>query len=297
MTRAELVVRRPGLLTTVQDAGRPGAAHLGVSPSGALDQAALRLANRLVGNPQDAAALETTLLGADVRLTAGRWVAVTGAGCDVAVSGRPADGDRPLYVAPGATLSVGPARWGVRSYVAVGGGIAVEPVLGSRSTDTLSRIGPPPLTEGDVLPLGDVRGAPAAVDVVPRSAVTGTVDVRLVPGPRDATLTAAALRTLVTHPYEVTDHSDRVGARLAGPPLERSGDQAVPSEGIALGSVQVPRDGLPLVFLADHPTTGGYPVVAVVHPADLWIVAQSRPGTALRFRWHPRPAAPGATGP
>ena len=288
----QLVVLRPGLLTTVQDAGRPGAAHLGVSPSGAVDPASLRLANRLVGNPQDAAALETTLLGADVRLTAGRWVAVTGAGCDVAVDGRPAADARPLYVTAGATLSVGPARWGVRSYLAVGGGIAVEPVLGSRATDTLSHIGPPPLAAGDRLPLGDVPGVPAAADVVPRSAVTGTVDVRLVPGPRDSALTPAALRTLVTHPYRVTDHSDRVGARLTGPALERSGGESVPSEGIVLGSVQVPPNGLPLVFLADHPTTGGYPVVAVVHPADLWLVAQARPGTALRFRRHPRPAAP-----
>jgi biotin-dependent carboxylase-like uncharacterized protein len=290
------VVARAGLLTTVQDLGRHGAAHLGVSPAGAADPASLRLANRLVGNPEAAAGLETTLLGADVRLTAARWVAVTGAGCEVAirVDGRdhPTDADRPRYLRAGATLSIGPARWGVRSYLAVSGGIAVEPTLGSRSTDTLSRLGPPPLKDGDVLPLGDPGGEPAAVDVVPRPSVPAAVDVRLVRGPRDRALTDAALRTLTGRTYQVTPESDRVGVRLDGPPLERSGDAAVPSEGIVLGAVQVPPSGLPLVFLADHPTTGGYPVVAVVHPADLWLVAQSRPGTSIRFHWHARPPRP-----
>jgi allophanate hydrolase subunit 2 len=108
-------------------------------------------------------------------------------------------------------------------------------------------------------------------------------------GPRDRSFTAAALRTLVSRTYQVTPESDRVGARLAGPRLERAGPDAVPSEGVVLGAVQVPLSGRPVVFLADHPTTGGYPVVAVVHPDDLWRVAQSPPGTAIRFHWHPLP--------
>jgi biotin-dependent carboxylase-like uncharacterized protein len=286
-----LVVVRPGPLTTVQDLGRPGLAHLAVSRSGAADPASLRLANRLVGNPEGNAGLETTALGADVRLGSGRWVAVTGATCDVTVDGRPADADRPLYVPAGAVLSLGPARHGLRTYVAVAGGLAVEPVLGSRATDTLSGIGPPPPAAGDVLPLGPPRGEPAWVDVVPRAVPSGAADVRLVPGPRDDRITAGARRTLVEEPYVVTADADRVGVRLDGPPLERATDAALASEGIVTGAVQVPPNGRPLVFLADHPTTGGYPVVGVVHPADLWLLAQARPGTAVRFHRHPRPAA------
>jgi biotin-dependent carboxylase-like uncharacterized protein len=286
-TAAALVVERAGPLTTVQDLGRPGLAHLGVPRSGAADAAALRLANRLVGNPETAAGLETTMLGADVRLTAGRWVAVTGADCEVRVDGRAAGTHAPRYVPPGGRLEIGPALRGLRSYLAVGGGIGVEPVLGSRSTDTLSGIGPQRPAEGAVLPLGEPARVPAPVDIAPRPGLPDVGDVRLLPGPRHDRFTPAALRTLTREPYTVSADGDRVGVRLDGPALERSDPAGLPSEGVVLGAVQVPAGGRPLVFLADHPTTGGYPVVAVVHPDDLWQVAQARPGTRLRFRWYP----------
>jgi biotin-dependent carboxylase-like uncharacterized protein len=283
---AGLDVVRAGRLTTVQDLGRPGLAHLAVSRSGAADPVSLRLANRLAGNPEAAAGLETTLLGADVRLDGtGRWVAVTGAECDVRIDGHLVDANRAVYLAAGAVLSAGTAARGLRSYVAVAGGIHVEPVLGSRSTDVLNGIGPDPVTEGVRLPLGPVTGSPPAVDVVPGLSFPDRLRVRIIPGPRDAWFTVASLAHLVETDYEVTGESDRVGVRLAGPALERARADALPSEGMVLGSVQVPTSGRPIVFLADHPTTGGYPVVAVVHPGDLPLIAQARPGSRIAFHW------------
>lgn len=283
---SELLVTRPGPLTTVQDLGRPGLAHLAVCRSGAADAVSLRLANRLVGNPEGAAGLETTLLGAAVRLRgpgSGRWVAVTGAECEVRVDGRPADTNRAVRLPAGAELDIGAATRGLRSYLAVAGGVLAEPVLGSRSRDTLNDLGPAPLAAGTSLALG-VPGEPAAADAVPGVPLAPVVVVRLIPGPRHDWFTAASRARLVAAPYEVTGHSDRVGVRLAGPALERARPGALPSEGIVLGAVQVPDNGRPLVFLADHPTTGGYPVVGVVHPGDLPAVAQARPGTQIRFR-------------
>jgi len=282
----DLEVRRAGLRSTVQDLGRPGYADLGVPRSGAADAGSLRLANRLVGNPEEFAGIETTLLGVDLDFHSGRWVAVTGAVCPVTIDGRAADPCRPQYVPAGATLRIGTATRGVRSYVAVAGGIAVAPVLASRSTDTLSGIGPPPLADAMRLPLGPPGGQPSAVDIAPRPMLPPTARVRLVPGPRDDRFTEASLRALTTTTYRVTVDSDRIGVRLRGAALAGRHPGGLPSEGVALGAVQVPPDGQPLVFLADHPTTGGYPVVGVVHPADLWQVAQAAPGTAVRFSWH-----------
>jgi biotin-dependent carboxylase-like uncharacterized protein len=284
-----LVAVRPGLLTTVQDLGRPGFAHLAVPPSGAADPVSLRLANRLVGNREGAAALETTLLGVEIRLegdgeSGGRWVAVTGAEADVRIDGRAVDANRALYLATGSVLSVGPATRGLRSYIAVAGGVAVEPVLGSRSTDVLNGIGPAPLTTGSRLPLGRPVAPPPGVDVVPGRPLPDVTRVRLIPGPRQDWFTAEAWAVLLSARYQVTNESDRVGVRLDGPALARANTAALPSEGMVLGSVQVPTDGQPIIFLADHPTTGGYPVIAVVHPADLPLVAQARPGSRLYFR-------------
>ncbi|MCP2328101.1 biotin-dependent carboxylase-like uncharacterized protein [Hamadaea flava] len=276
-------VLRPGLLSTIQDLGRTGLASLAVPRSGAADRTALRLANRLVGNPEGLAGIETTLLGVDLRFTEARWVAVTGALCPVRVDGRPSTMDRPVHIPAGGVLSLGAAAEGVRSYLAVAGGIAVEPVLGSRSTDTMSGLGPPRLAAGDLLPLGTPLGVPAEVDWAPRSPAPATALVRLLPGPRDDWFELTALVE-----YAVDPASDRVGVRLRGPALARVRDGELPSEGMLPGAVQVPPDGQPVIMLADHPTTGGYPVVGVVHPDDLSLVAQARPGTAIRFAVSPR---------
>ncbi|MER5993694.1 biotin-dependent carboxyltransferase family protein [Streptomyces viridosporus] len=283
MTDRALAVVRAGALTTVQDRGRPGHAHLGVPRSGALDGPAAALANRLAGNPPDAAVLETTLDGCALRPRSTAVMAVTGAPCPVTVDGRPAAWGAPVRVRAGSVLDVGAAAPGVRAYVAVSGGIAVEPVLGSRSTDLLSGLGPAPLTDGAVLPLGTVRGLPARVDVAPQPAPPDELVLRVTPGPRDDWFTPEAVRVLTSRAYRVSPASNRIGLRTTGPALERARPDELPSEGMVLGAVQVPPDGRPVVFLADHPTTGGYPVIAVVRPADLPAAAQAAPGTPVRF--------------
>ncbi|MFJ5140035.1 biotin-dependent carboxyltransferase family protein [Streptomyces sp. NPDC088707] len=289
MTDRAVVVVRAGALTTVQDLGRAGYAHLGVPRSGALDPAAVRRANRLVGNPETAAVLETTVDGCALRPRCAVTVAVGGAPCPVRVDGRPAAWGTAVRVPAGSVLDIGTATRGLRAYAAISGGIEVEPVLGSRSTDLLSGLGPPPVAEETVLPLGPDTGTATAtavrgsVDAPPWPGPPAELVLRVRLGPRDDWFTPAALRTLVTRAYRVSSAGNRIGLRLDGPALERSLHGELASEGMVLGAVQVPPDGRPVVFLADHPTTGGYPVVGVVREADLGAVAQAVPGTPVRF--------------
>ncbi|MFI1368567.1 biotin-dependent carboxyltransferase family protein [Streptomyces griseochromogenes] len=283
MTDRALVVVRAGALTTVQDLGRPGYAHLGVPRSGALDPHAAALVNRLAGNAPDAAVLETTVNGCALRPRSAVTVAVGGAPCPVAVGGRPAAWGAPVVVPAGELLEVGTAVAGVRAYVAVSGGIAVAPVLGSRATDLLSGLGPAPLADGTVLPLGAPAGPPARVDSAPQPRPPAELVLQVALGPRDNWFTARAVRDLTTRAYRVSSASNRIGLRTEGPALERARPGELPSEGMVLGAVQVPPDGRPVVFLADHPTTGGYPVIAVVRTADLSAAAQAVPGTPVRF--------------
>ena len=260
-------VVRAGALTTVQDLGRAGWAHLGVPRSGALDAPALVAANRLVGNPDGAAGLEITVTGCVLRFHVPATLALAGAPAAATLEGD--------------VLRVGPARGGVRTYLAVGGGIAVPPVLGSRATDTLSGLGPAPLRDGDHLPVGPGRSA--ALSIVDATRPVPDLVVPIRPGPRADWFAPRALETLSGTPYTVSPVSNRIGVRLAGESLPRVVASELPSEGIVLGSVQVPANGQPLVFLADHPTTGGYPVIAVVEPAGLPLLAQARPGATVRF--------------
>lgn len=277
-----LVVLDAGVLTTVQDRGRRGYAHLGVPRAGALDAPSAALANRLVGNEPDAAVLETALAGVTVRTTRATTLAITGADCDVRVDGRPAALDAALSLRAGSVVAVGPARSGVRSYLAVAGGIAVDPVLGSRSTDTLAWVGPPRVRTGTELPVGPAAGPPATVDVAvrrPRDAV-----LHLTPGPRDAWVGDRGWADLDGASYAVAGDSNRIGLRLVGEPVARVDRGELASEGVVLGAVQLPPSGQPLVFLHDHPVTGGYPVIAVVDEADLAVCAQLRPGEAVVLR-------------
>ncbi|MFD4273205.1 biotin-dependent carboxyltransferase family protein [Streptomyces cyaneofuscatus] len=278
-----LHVVRAGALTTVQDAGRPGWAHLGVGRAGALDAPAARLANRLLGNPPGAALLETTVTGCAVRPDRTVVAVVGGAGSRVTVDGHPVAWGAPVRVPAGAVLDVGPALDGVRGYLAFAGGLEPEPVLGSRSADLLSGLGPAPLSDGDTLPLGAEPAAGPPQGPTPWPGAPAELVLPLHLGPRHAWFTAAALRTLTTAVYRVSPHSNRIGLRTEGPALERARDGELPSEGMVLGAVQVPPDGRPVVFLNDHPTTGGYPVVGVVPETALAGAAQAVPGTRLRF--------------
>ena len=277
-----LRVLDPGVLTTGPDDGRPGLAHLGVPRSGWLDPRAARLANRLVGNDEDEAVLENVLGGLSLRCDGAMTVAVTGAGCAVTVDGSGAAFGAAVSVPAGARLRLGTPARGLRTYLAVGGGLRVPEVLGSRSTDTLSGLGPAPLAEGDALALGPSYSFPSGAEAWPDVPDRVTV-LRCRPGPRADWCAPDLAERLAAATYEVGADSDRVGLRLAGPAVERVRTDELPSEGMVLGSVQVPPDGQPVVFLRDHPVTGGYPVPCVVEPDDLSRCAQLRPGDLVRL--------------
>jgi biotin-dependent carboxylase-like uncharacterized protein len=265
-----------GLLTTVQDRGRPGWAHLGVPPSGAADPRALELGNRIVGNDADAAALEATLSGPRLRFREAAVCALTGAETDAV------EVNQPFEIGAGEVLELGGFLNGVRAYVSVRGGIDVEPVLGSRSTDLLSGLGPPQLSEGDVLPIGrEPTTTPQDVEAPPP--LPAEPILRLLPGPRDDWFAPSALELLAAGPWRVSPSSNRVGVRLEGPRIERVRDEELLSEGVVTGALQVPPSGQPILLLNDHPTTGGYPVLGVVHAGDLPLVGQLRPGQRLSF--------------
>jgi KipI family sensor histidine kinase inhibitor len=313
-TRAEagLVVVRPGLQTTVQDTGRPGRAALGVSPAGALDRGALRRANRMAGNAPDAAGLEVLLGGLELRAERDQVLAVTGArvplritqpdgaqGHDPATQGhepspgRDAPLDAPFALLAGETLIVGSPARGLRTYLAVRGGLEVDRVLGSASTDTLSGIGPAPLAAGDTLAVAPTRGAHVVgLSEVPPELPdpTAPTALRVLTGPRQDWFTDASVRAFFEQEWTVTAQSNRVGVRLDGAPLERARSGELTSEGTARGAVQVPASGLPVLFLADAPVTGGYPVIGVVVSADLDLAAQLPPGARVRFVPVPGPA-------
>jgi biotin-dependent carboxylase-like uncharacterized protein len=294
-----IVVEEAGLRTTVQDLGRPGLGHLGVPTSGAADRFSLRLANLLVGNADGAAALETTLVGPSLRFETAAVVAVTGAPVPITLDGADVPAGVSFLARRGQLLRVGRAGEGVRSYLAVAGGIDAKIVLGSRSTDTLSGLGPAVLRAGDVLRLESVPADagfaqarppyPAVVGRrVPASVLAGVLPtglraVRVVPNPARDWFSRDATALLYRGEFTVSPASDRVGVRLSGPRLERTRAGEAATEGVVTGSIQVPPDGLPIVLLADHAVTGGYPVIAVVACVDVSLIAQARPGTTLRF--------------
>ena len=288
-----LRVRAAGLLTLFQDPGRHGQAGQGVAASGAMDQGALREANRLVGNPAATACLETTYGGLSLAVQGRAELAVTGA--DAALTVRGADGRswlapacQPFALDDGDVLTIGEPRAGLRCYVAVRGGFDVEPVLGSCATDTLAHVGPPAVATGDFLPLrpparGSIVGAPLPRPfALPAAGQTVVLDV--VMGPRTDWFTDAAIQTLSEQLWDVTPQSNRVGIRLAGEqPLSRARQGELPSEGTSLGAIQVPPNGQPVLFLADHPLTGGYPVIAAVASHHLDLAGQIPIGARVRF--------------
>ena len=277
-----LAVEASGPFTTVQDLGRHGLAHLGVPRSGAADRASLRLANRLVGNPEGNAGLE--VLGGGLRLTAmgDAVVAVTGARCPVHVDGRPQGPEVSLQLRAGDSLRLGTVTAGVRVYVSVRGGLDVPEVLGSRSYDQLGDFGPMPLRAGDLLAIGDAAAGPACWEPVPVPAPASSVTLRVLAGPRVDWLTGG-VASLTRATWRVADTSNRSGLRLIGPSLDRRVGELA-SEGLLPGAVQVPADGQPILLGPDAGVTGGYPVVAVVLDADLDLAGQLAPGATLRFR-------------
>ncbi|MEY2416885.1 MAG: hypothetical protein QOH53_2219 [Ilumatobacteraceae bacterium] len=270
-----------GIGSSFQDLGRPGSSHLGVGRSGAADRPSHCLANRLVGNGESAATIETCG-GLSVRFDQPAVIAVTGAQGTIDVRHGHAMGVNGVEHLPaGAELTLRAPAEGMRYYLAVRGGLDVEPVLGSCSFDTLAGLGPP-LRTGDRIAIGVDPRTPITTDLgvrQPRSTL-----IHLSEGPRHDWFTTESWRTLTTEPYVVSPSGNRVGARLSGPVLERVAVRELLSEGLVEGSIQVPPDGQPIVMLADHPVTGGYPVIAVVAAYDLPSIVQARPGATLRFR-------------
>jgi len=282
-----MTIVRTGPMTMLKDRGRIGHAALGVAPSGAADRSAYERANRLVGNPPDAAVLECTLGGLRVRFDGPAVVVLTGTDAVLTVGGGRADCEHVVQVPAGSEVVVGTPRRGLRSYFAVRSGFDVPPVLGSRSTDHLSGVGPPRPAAGDELPIGPAAavapdpGAVADPATLPPAQDPIVLEVDL--GPRDDWFTAEAVTAFLDGDYTVTPAGNAVGLRLDGPALTRRRTGELPSEGVVRGSVQVPPDGRPIVFQADHPVTGGYPVIAVLTPAVADRAAQLRPGRRVRF--------------
>ena len=287
MTR-KLEVLATGALALLEDLGRPGLAATGVGRSGAADRAALRLANRLVANAEDAAGIEVVFGGLAVRAHGLLTVALAGAPAPADVDGTPVGHHTLIVLRTGQVLRLGTPPTGLRTYLAVRGGIAVDPVLGSCSTDILSGLGPEKLAPGAVLPVAQEPDALPLIDIAPVGVPPGgEVVLRAVLGPRADFF--ADPRALARTTWTASSRSDRVGMRLEGDGLERAGSDELPSEGIVRGSIQVPPGGEPVLFLADHPVTGGYPVVAVVLDADADRAAQVRPGQRIRFVLVPPP--------
>ncbi|WP_353649207.1 5-oxoprolinase subunit PxpB [Nakamurella sp. A5-74] len=300
-----LIVERPGARTLLQDGGRDDVAALGVSGSGALDLPAMRLANRLVGNPGDTAVLE--ILFGRFRAVARGSVVVAATGAPVPIIVARADDRgtteisdcRPIALQDGDLLTLGGPFSGARTMLAVRGGFDVAPVLGSLSRDTLAGLGPAPIARGDVLAVRSAAAArsgsapePVGWQEFPRDQITVPIDL----GPRDDWFDDASIARLLGAPWTVTTSADRVGIRLAGAhPLARIDAAELPSECVVTGSIQVPPDGQPILFLADHPLTGGYPVIGVVRRAALAALAQVTPGMTIRFALAgPHPPLPDA---
>jgi biotin-dependent carboxylase-like uncharacterized protein len=279
MTRA-VTVLATGPLTTVQDEGRRGLAALGIGRSGACDRSSYRLANRLLGNPWGAAVLEVTFGGLALRAEHDLLLVTTGARCAGSFAH-----NAPANLAAGAELRLGAPATGLRTYVAIRGGIEVDSVLGSRSTDILAGLGPPVVSPGHLLPLGSAQLPMPGVDVAPLAEPEGgEVTVHVLPGPRLDWFTPEAWTTLTGQSYTVTNDSNRIGLRLDGAPLERAPRGELPSEGLVRGALQIPPSGTPVLFLADHPVTGGYPVAGYVRDHEVDRCGQLVPGQRIRFR-------------
>ncbi len=284
---SHLIVQDAGPLTTVQDLGRFGHLRVGIPTSGPMDHEAFVLANRLVGNPDNAAGLECTLIGPRVEFTDDRLVAVTGAAMTPTLNGDAVPAWQGLRVKAGDVLRLAAAKSGVRAYLAVAGGLETPLILGSRSTYVRGRLGGVEgraLRRGDRLPLGSVSAArPRRVrpDRIP--AYPGDAELAVVLGPQDDRFTAAGIAAFLEGPYEMLPQSDRMGARLKGPFIEHTRGHDIVSDGVPMGGIQVIGEGQPIVLLADRQSAGGYTKIGTVCSFDLGRIAQVKPGGRLRF--------------
>lgn len=284
-------IQNPGVLTTVQDLGRLGYQAYGVSPAGALDCRSASLANILVGNEENEGTLEITLGGASMIFDQDNVIAVCGAPAPITVDGISAELGQAFTVHAGQTLSFQYAFRGMRTYIAFAGGLAIPMVMGSQSTHVKSGVGG---FEGRMLRKGDVIGFRSPIPRLPRQEQRHTMlqswpkagetaDIRILLGPQEDSFTLAGLKTFLQNTYEISVHSDRMGYRLLGEPIEQKNTGEGITDGVVFGSIQVPPSGLPIIMMADRQTTGGYSKIATVITEDLPLLAQCPPGTRLRF--------------
>lgn len=277
-----------------QDLGRFGQTGQGVSASGALDRGAFNAANRIVGNPVNMPCLELTLGGFSFKSTSRAVIGIAGAPCPVTI--KTADvsftvqSQGPVSLEPGDVVTFGQPQKGMRCYLSVRGGFDVEPVLGSFATDTLAIVGPESVAAGTILPLKGEKAGLSSVSInevpafePPATGEVVTLDVVL--GPRTDWFTQKGIETLTSQLWQVTPQSNRVGIRLAGEvPVERKDSAELPSEGTATGAIQIPHSGQPVLFLADHPLTGGYPVIGAVAEYHLDLAGQIPVNAKIKFR-------------
>jgi antagonist of KipI len=282
-------VIKPGMLTTIQDRGRWGLQSRGVPVAGPMDPVSHRLANALVGNDADAATLEITLLGPELEFEAERVVAVAGAEFEMTLDNRPVPMRAPFIVSAESRLRFGARRRGVRAYLAIAGGIAIPPTLGSRSTHLISALGGldgRALRAGDSLPLGEASQARLSGPAPAESFVPlpdHRARIRVLPGPQVEYFTDDALEILQSAPYVIGQNSDRMGFRLAGPRLTHARGADIISDATPLGVLQVPASGQPILLMADRQTSGGYPKIATVISADVGVAGQLGPGDTIEF--------------
>lgn len=291
----EIKVVNAGLLTTIQDKGRYGFQASGVQVSGVMDGIAAELANALVGNKAEAAVLECTFLGPELEFQAESLVAVTGGMPELLLDGQAVQPYMAIKVRQGQRLKVGAQKDGMRAYIAVAGGIDVPEAMGSRSTNLKLGIGGidgRKLAAGDMLPVGKpaeaglamLQGRQALRQMPVPQQTAGIKRIRVVLGPQEDYFSQAAIEAFQTEIYRVSNDSDRMGYRLEGKAVEKTKTQDLITDGIVFGSVQIPPNGQPIIMLADHQTTGGYPKLATVATADLPVLAQSKPGDQLQFQ-------------
>ena len=269
---------------TLQDQGRIGFANIAVPTSGAFDQSAHHLGNRLVGNFPGACSIESLRGNFKFLADTDLVISVTGAGASVQINGREHEMSRAIFVAANSTVVIRPGNQGLRTYLAIRGSILGNLVMGSHSYDELSQIGTPPIQAGDQFSISNQVAGSISGDYFPNFAVSGQAEIELeaMPAPRWSGFSNG--QTLFDTEYQVTESSNRVGMRLSGPELIWNSKERLASEGVVTGAIQIPVDGMPLIFGPDHPTTGGYPVIAVVSRNSLNLLAQSAPGTKVRFR-------------
>ena len=289
MTAGELTIVKPGLLTTVQDLGRHGHQDTGVPVAGPMDAFSHRLANQLVGNDPAAATLEITLIGPEIVAGADTTIAIAGAHFEVTCDDRSVAIGETIGVRKGARIKFGRILEGARAYLAVAGGVQTPPVLGSRATHLVSRMGG---LDGRAIAAGD--RVPITAGLPPRPhrkaagltlPTKGRALLRVLPGPQDDWFTADAKKTMAGVSFRISPRSNRMGYRLQGPPLARVRDGELISEPVGIGAIQVPAAGEPILLMADRQTAGGYPKIGHVISADLPLAGQLAPGDFIEFVW------------